>query len=244
MKKFCVLLGLALFANLLILEPALAGPGGKIAQAAFETFWGKVILALLTLFFLPLILYMMVHEKIAERRTRKDLAVMAGYSSTFEWLNMLDRIKDCFYRVHSGWQNEDLSDVSKWMTDWYWQNQQLVYLNRWKRDGLINICNVKKIKAIKPLLFAHKNEGEEHENSLLVVEITANMQDYLMERATEKVVEGSKRYKEVETLWSFRLEAGQWKVANIEETSMSMDYAKLAKQLPAIETTLIEKNTQ
>jgi len=77
--------------------------------------------------------------------------------------------------VHSGWEKEDLSDVSGWMTDWYWQNQQLAHLEKWKRDGLVNICDVKKITNIKPLLFVHRNHGQEHEDSMVVISIEAKM---------------------------------------------------------------------
>jgi hypothetical protein len=55
------------------------------------------------------------------------------------------------------------------------------------QEGLVNVCNVKKITNIKPLLFVHRNQGEEHENSLVV---------------------GSKKCKEVETTWSFTLKNG------------------------------------
>jgi predicted lipid-binding transport protein (Tim44 family) len=218
-----------------------AGPGGKIARVVFETFWGRVVLVILSIVFFPFIVYVVVTEKLAERRARKDLRFMANYNSLFEWLKIQERAKDCFYRVHSGWQKEDLSEVSNWMTDWYWQNQQLVHLDRWKREGLINICDVKKITKIKPLLFVHRNQGEEHEDSMVVITIEAKMKDYLQNRNTGKVVEGSKRYKEVETIWTFTLENSVWKVSDIEEDSMSLEYAKLVKELPQIETTVVSE---
>lgn len=167
-------------------EPAVAGPGGKIASAAFETFLGKAILGVLTIIFLPFIIYVFLREKLAERRARKDLRFMAAYSSNFEWLKIQERAKDCFFRVHSGWENEDLSGITRWMTDWYWQNQQMVHLDRWKKQGLKNICNVKKITNIKPLLFVHRNQGKEHENSMVVISIEANMRDYLEDRHSGK----------------------------------------------------------
>lgn len=219
-------------------EPALAGPGGTIAKAAFETFWGRVALGVLTLVFLPLILMVMIREKLAERRTRKDLRFMAARDDRFDWLTIQQRAKDCFYRVHSGWDREDLSDVSGWMTTWYWQNQQQVFLDKWKREGLINVCNVKRMGKIRPLLFVHRNQGQQHEDSLLVISITAHMQDYLAQRDGGKVVEGSKRYKEVETVWSFSMDGGEWKVSDIEEGGVSLAYAKLIGELPPIETTL------
>ena len=222
-----------------VTEPAMAGPGGKIANAAFETFWGRVMLGVLSIIFLPLICYMLLKEKIAERRTRKDLGFMANHSSSFEWLKIQERAKDCFYRVHSGWEKEDLSEVSTWMTNWYWQNQQQVHLNRWKKEGLINICNVKKITNIKPILFAHRNNESEHEDSMVVISIKAKMNDYLQERDSGEIVEGSKRYREIETIWSFTMENGQWKVSDIEESGMSLTYAKAVKELPKIESTIV-----
>lgn len=224
---------------LVCIEPAFAGPGGKIARAAFETFWGRVALGVLTIVFLPLISYVIVREKLSERRARRDLRFMAGYSPIFDWLKIQERVKDCFFRVHSGWEKEDLSGVSSWMTDWYWQNQQLAHLERWKREGLVNICDVKKITGIKPLLFVHRNHGQEHEDSMVVISIEALMQDFLQERSSGKVVEGSKKYKEVETIWSLTLQNGEWKVSDIEEGSMSLAYAKLTRELPNIESTVV-----
>ena len=240
MKKTIVLGVVAsAFIALLVIEPAMAGPGGKIARAAFETFWGRGALGVLTIVFLPLVAYVLLVEKFSERRARKDLRFMAGHSSLFEWLKLQERAKDCFFRVHSGWDKEDLSGVSDWMTDWYWQNQQLVHLDRWREEGLVNICDVKNITRIKPLLFVHRNQGDEHEDSMVVISIEARMKDYLQDRTTGKVVEGSKRDKEVETIWSFTLEDGVWKVSNIEEDSMSTVYAKMVRELPGIETTVV-----
>ena len=84
----------------------------------------------LTIIFLPLICLVIFQEKLAERRARKDLGYMASINGKFDWLTVQERVKDCFYRVHSGWDDENLSGVSEWLTDWYWQNQQLVHLNK------------------------------------------------------------------------------------------------------------------
>jgi len=233
------LVALVVLSILVLSEPAFAGPGGKIASAAFESFWGRIGLFILTIIFLPIIIYVYMREKRAEQRTRKDLRFMSMHSSDFEWLKIQERLKDCFFRIHSGWDDEDLSSAKEWMTDWYWQNQQLVHLERWKRDGLKNVCDVKKISYIKPLLFVHRNRGREHEDSMVVISVRARMKDYLQNINTGKVVEGSKRYKEVNTIWSLTLNDGQWRVSNIDAGSMSLAYAKVVKDLPDIQSTLI-----
>ena len=74
---------------------------------------------------------------------------------------------------------------------------------------------------------------------MVVISIEAKMQDYLQNVKTGKVVEGGKRYKEVETIWSFTLHNGAWKVSDIDEGSMSLAFAKMAKELPDIESTVV-----
>lgn len=242
-KQFIILLIAITAICLIFAMPSFAGPGGKIAKVIAKSFWGKVVLVVLTIIFLPLILYVWLREKFAERRTMKDLAFMAKYSPDFEWLRAKERILDCFYRIHRAWSAEDVSEASEYMSDWYWQNQQLVYLEKWKCEGLYNECEVKKIQSIRPLLFAHRNDSAEHEGSLLVVSITANMKDYLVKKDTNEVVEGDKKFKDHETVWSFTLIDNKWRVSNIEESDFSLEYAGQIKYLPKIEDTIIgEKN--
>jgi hypothetical protein len=214
------------------MEPAVAGPGGKIASAIFQTFWGKVLLFVLVILFLPLILYTLVTEYLAQRRTLKDLRKLAQVNKLFDWLTLRDRITDCFYQVHAAWRKEDMVEASEWMTDWYWQNQQLAYLDQWAKDGLVNHCRVKRISHLNPLFLAYRSDEQEAEGSRIVVSITANMEDYLAKRETGKVVEGKKGFKSVETVWTFIVQNGQWVVANIDEGSLSLAYIQLANELP------------
>jgi hypothetical protein len=165
---------------------------------------------------------------------------MAQHDPNFEWLRAKARILDCFYWIHSAWQEEDVSKVCEYMTDWYWQNRQLVDLDRWHRKGLRNVCAVKKIRAIRPLLFIHRNDDAAHEGSLMVVSITANMQDYLVHRETDKLVEGDRKFKDHETIWTFTLVEGQWRVSNIEAAGCEFDYIFQVKNVPRIEETVMD----
>ena len=58
----------------------------------------------------------------------------------------------------------------------------------------------------------HRNHGQEHEDPVVKISSEANIEDWLKERNTEKIVEGSRGYKEIETIWSSTLENRQWKV--------------------------------
>lgn len=220
-------------------EPALAGPGGTIVSAAYESFWGRIILVVLTIVFLPLIIYITFIEKRAIRRARKDLSYMSQMNDEFEWLNLKQRVKECFTQIHAGWDDQDLSKSSSWMTEWYWQNQQLVFLEKWRKKGLVNISNVKKIMSIEPILFIHKNQSIPDIGSVLVVTIKAKMNDYLQDKNSLEIFEGSKRFKVVKTIWTFKLDQGGWKVSDIEDSSTLFAHIKEFKNLPKIEDTCL-----
>lgn len=214
----------------LIADPAVAAPGGKIVSGLFRTFWGKMFLGALTVIFLPLILWVVWKERMGTQRTMADLKRLAAVYPEFDWMRLKERTVECFNRVHDAWRREEMERACQWMTPWYWQNQQMAHLDRWHEQGLVNVCTVKSIGAIKPL-FVHYAEGE---GSRVVVSITANMEDYLMERASGRVVEGAKGYTDAEFVWTFAYEDGQWRVSMIEEGSLSLTYADLANEVPAV----------
>lgn len=231
----CILFLMVAF---IFIQPAYAGPGGHIAKVLANTFWGKMVLGLLALILLPLGIYLFIKQKLAEFRVYKDLKFVAQYDPNFEWLHVKERIINCFYRIHSLWKEEELSEACEYMTDWYWQNRQLVYLDRWHREDLHNICEVRKIRTICPLLFIHRNDDAVHEGSILVATITANMQDYLVQNETGRVVEGDRKFKDHESVWTFTLAEGQWRVSNIEEAGCEFDYIFQVKNVPGIEETV------
>lgn len=213
-------------------DSAFAAPGGKIAQAFFRNFWGQLLLGVLTIVFLPLIIYFFIREYLAVKRTISDLKKLAAISPDFDWLAVKERITDAFSHIHSAWRREDMQEASEWMTDWYWQNQQMAFLDNWERQGLINHCQVKKIKSIKPLFVRYTDNDGVFDGSRLVVLISADMEDYLSDRQTGRVVEGKKGFAEVDTVWTFVYEKGRWLVSIIEERDEWYSYAKLVNEVP------------
>jgi hypothetical protein len=238
-KKILGICLIFLMVAFVFIQPAYGGPGGQIAKVIANTFWGKMVLSLLSLILLPMGIYLYIKQKLAERRAYRDLRFMAQYDPNFEWRWARQRILDCFYRVHSAWKEEDVSPACEYLTDGYWQNQQLVHLDRWHREDLRNVCEVKKVRAVRPLLFIHRNDDAAHEGSMLVVSITANTKDYLVHRETAKVVEGDQKFKDHETIWSFTLAEGQWRVSNIEAVGCEFGYIFQVKSVPRIEETVL-----
>jgi hypothetical protein len=60
------------------------------------------------------------------------------------------------------------------------------------------------------------------------------MEDYLEDRASRKVVEGKKGYASTETVWTFALHRGLWRVAAIEDDTVSLMYARMANEVPVL----------
>jgi hypothetical protein len=235
MKRSYFWIALLLAAIVLCITPdyAFAAPGGKIVSGLFKTPLGRVFLVILTILFAPLIAYIMIKERIAEKKTLGLLQKLAAIDPAFEWFSLKERITDCYHRVHSAWRKEDMSEASEWMTSWYWQNQQLAFLNQWERDGLVNQCRIKSLGKIRPLFLKYQhNEDGTSDGSRLVVSITANMEDYLEHRTTGKIVEGKKGYADTEHVWTFVMQNHKWVVSNIEEGSLSLTYARMAAEVP------------
>lgn len=203
-------------------DAALAAPGGIIKQAA-RTTWGKLVLFGLVILFLPLIVWYLVQRAILVRRTRKALQRLGSEVPHFAWLPLKERIGEVFGWVHSAWDQGKMELARDYMTEWYVRNQQL-QLDRWEREGRRNVTSDVKIKTITPLYVGH--DAQLGEPDRIVVQIAAQMRDYLVEQATGKVVEGDKTLGDSTTIWSFVHENGRWLLTNIESDAAELEYLK------------------
>jgi hypothetical protein len=232
MLRVLVVLTAVLATLIFFADPALAAPGGKIVSAAFRSFWGKMFLGAVTLVLLPAIVWMLLTEWRARKRCMQDLKRLSALHPEFDWTLLKERAIECFHKVHQAWRKEDMEQACQWMTGWYWQNQQMAHLDRWAEEGLVNVCRVRKVGAVHPLHVRYQNFDGTPNGSRVVVSISADMEDYLMERDSQRVVEGKKGYTDAEFMWTFAFERGQWVVAMIEEGSLSLAYARLGNEVP------------
>ena len=104
-------------------------------------------------------------------------------------------------------------------------------MDRWEKKGLKNHCGVSVIKSVKPL-YLDITDAENLEGSKIAFSITANIQDYLLDTKTNKVVEGSKNFGDEEKIWIMEYNEGSWKLDNIDTGDTSLTYAKLANVVP------------
>ncbi|SFU52569.1 hypothetical protein SAMN05216480_10627 [Pustulibacterium marinum] len=220
-----------LIALLLYVEPVLAGPGGAIAKAFFKTWWGKMIMGILAIILLPFILYMKVITFFKVQKTKKLLRQLGFKNPNFGWLHLQKTVKTIFTNVYEAWSNEDMSQVQRYVNPWYWQNQQLVHLDRWKAKNQQNICNLDTISNIKPLYIEIFDEIT-LEGSKVVFEVSAMIEDYLIDRTNQKVVEGAKGYKDETHLWVFEYTEGKWLLENIMDEEFSFSYIKTPNAIP------------
>ncbi|MEO1260512.1 MAG: Tim44 domain-containing protein [Bacteroidota bacterium] len=209
----------------------LAGPGGKIAKELFDSPLGKIVGVILFIIFLPLIIRSYYKKNKAVRETKKKLAQLANVDfELFDEINLKNRMTDIFSRVHKAWSERDLDNCREYMTNWYRQNQQTVFLDEWDSKGLMNVCTIQKINSIKPIHI--RITADEHFNgSRIMYAINANMEDYLVGIEDSSVIEGKKGFKDVETVWTLKLEDNVWKVDNIEQSEMVSSYLKMESQL-------------
>lgn len=222
------------FILFLFIDPVYAGPGGTVAKALFKTWWGKALLGLLTIIFLPLIFYIQVIEFIAIRKAKKQLAKLSHINKDFSWLNIEKNVSNVFSRVYMAWGNENMNEVSSYVNHWYWQNQQLVHLDRWKNENLKNVCKLQSISRIKPL-YLEISEEENLKGSKIAFSITGNIEDYLINRDTKRVVEGKKGFNDETKIWIMEYTNGNWLLDDIRNDEFSLSFAKMENVVPCFE---------
>jgi hypothetical protein len=226
------LLFLLITCILLFTVCAYAAPGGEIVEAAFKTRIGKIIFVLLALLLSPLIIYVTAKEKIAISRAQKALNELAKVNSNFRWTALNERAHEVVTQVYSAWKKADVEQAMEWMTQWYWQNQKLTVLDEWESEGLRNICKLNKIRRIKPIYVEYEDEEPGDGNgSRVVLLVEVNLQDYLIDINTDKLVKGDKKPKDYESIWTFIIEDEKWKLTMIEESSLSLHYAKMKNDI-------------
>ncbi|WP_204345770.1 hypothetical protein [Psychroserpens algicola] len=230
-KQKQLLFTIILIAILFYADPVYAGPGGTVAKAFFKTWWGKTILALLTIIFLPLIIYMKTVEFFAVRKAKKELFKIGMINKDFSWLNLEKNVNNVFTRVYQAWNKEDMKEVSEYVNHWYWQNQQSVHLDQWKSENLKNVCRLESIKKIKPL-YLEISDDENFEGSKIAFSITANVEDYLIDRDTKRPVKGKRGFNDEEKIWIMEYTERKWLLDDIRDGDLSLQFAKLKNIIP------------
>lgn len=209
----------------------LASPGGKIVKEFFSSPGGKILGVILVIIFLPLIIISYVKNTKAIKETKKKLTQLAKIDNElFDEINLKNRVTDIFTRVHRAWSEKDLGNCEEFMTNWYRQNQQTVFLDEWDKKGMMNVCSIQEIKKVAPIHLRLTN-NESFNGTRIMYSIKANMEDYLVNIVDSSILEGEKGFKDVETVWTLKLEDRIWRVDNIEQDDMISSYRKMDSEM-------------
>lgn len=227
-SKYYIVFVTVLITIVSVYTVAYAAPGGQIARAVEKTWIGKLAMLVLTIILLPVIIYIRIREMGASSRNKKVLAELAKMNKNFRWTVINEQAHAIITHVYSAWKREDLEQASEWMTSWYLQNQQCTALDNWEKDGLKNYCNLDRIKTIKPLYIEYsENEPGDGEGTRIILSVTVYLQDYLADVNTNEIVEGDEKYKYLRNVWTIVMEEGKWKLALIEQGSVTLEYTNL-----------------
>lgn len=230
-KSHFIILVLVITLVLFDIDPMFAGPGGTVVKAIFKTWWGKVLMSIIGIILLPLIIYVYFREFLSIKKCKKELLVLGKKNRDFSWLNLDKNVRNIFSRVYIAWNNQDLKEASSYISHWYWQNQQLVYLDEWKKENLVNVCKVDGIKSVKPLYLEITNDAN-LEGSRIAFLITANIMDYLKNKDTNKIVQGSSKFDDEEKIWVMEYTDGNWVLDDIQDGQLSLAFAKTKNVIP------------
>lgn len=208
---------------------ALAGPGGEVAEFFFKTRVGQIIGLILAIIFIPLIVYVWVREKIGVARTRKDLEGLAQRYPWFTWSRIEARVRKALPVLYTEWGKGRLEKSASFMTPVCFDSNNDI-LERWSEEGKRNVTRLKKLKKVRPLWC--RTEDEES-YSIMAIGITVDLEDYLMNLTTKKVLKGSKGKVKAdhEVIWMMVDVEGEWFLHTIEEGSNSLSFAQQKNML-------------
>lgn len=236
MRTFHVLLAAALAVTIALAAPeAWAGPGGVFIKAKSGF---SIVAMLLAVLLFPLGVYVMIRESRAARRTRNDMNGLARYHPFFAWTEVEARVRRAIGEIYARWSTGDLSPVAGFMTSDYGQSQQDM-LDRWRREGKVNVTKLHKLKTVRPL---RVSVGEFGGPPAVWIAVTADVSDTLEDARTGKVIEKrmpkgvfdrkvAKRAKDYETVWRFVHVDGAWRLNGIEEGMETLTHATTPNEL-------------
>ena len=216
---------------------ALAGPGGEIVEAVFKTQIGRIIGGILALILLPVILYVYGYQYLAIWRAKKSLRTLAEDYPQFDWDELEEQAKAAAHEIYAVWSSGDLTPAAEHMMPAYFESQQAI-LDRWKEEGKTNVCRMNKFRKVRPLRVAVENEQE---FSSVAVIVTLDLVDYLEQKGKSKPIKGTrKRLKNEDFIWTFVAFEGRWRLASIEDGSLTLAYARAGNRL---DTAMLERRS-
>jgi hypothetical protein len=83
-------------------------------------------------------------------------------------------------------------------------------------------------------IFVQHIESEAGEGSRVVMEIKANVRDYLQETSTGRLVEGDLLVGKLTTIWTLMWDGGAWRLSMIEGEECDVNYIGVPNEVPTL----------
>lgn len=225
-------IGLILLFICLLSADVWAGPHLKVhfTQDLYDSYWGKVLIVLMTALALPFVFYGHTRQYFKSFGAKNALRRLAAVDTSFDWTTLKPRITTVFTLMHQGLSWDNRVETAALCTSTYWQDHQRANLKRWKDEGLEHKSQLKSIDRMDPLLVRHTGEPQ-GEGSVLAVYFKATVEDYLEKQSTGAIATGEKGFQVEESMWTFQLVKGHWLLNNIEPKEFRTVYLQLTNEV-------------
>ncbi|KDM93344.1 hypothetical protein [Photobacterium galatheae] len=228
---FLASISLALFA-----ESAIAGPGGfsssgsgsysSYTPSSSSSSGGDEIIEIgfYIIFAFHIILSIQSYIKKSNRFSDMDdvLSHLVTLDSKYEWEKLEIVFTDIICETYKDWQALDTERLASKMTKTCFQVQNNKFLKDWQKEGFTNICSIERVNRLSPFGAHIRNQADLLNGVTVTVEMNAIIKDYLIKNDTGEVTRGSTNAEKKSVYWTFNLEDGEWKVAEIAYSQMEI----------------------
>ena len=168
-------------------------------------------------------------KKNARKETRRMMAEYDDFDGFWSYDYVQNRINEVYFAVQNAWTDGDMKKVEDMLTEGL-LNKYQKHLDAMKRDGERNVMeNVRLIKA-EPV---YAKDFTHNEHDYLWARIDGVMSDYVINKDSGNILEGTKEALPFTEYWKFtRRRDGNWVLAEImqqEEFEKTHYYKSLSK---------------
>ncbi len=233
-KKAQRYLGLTLLFIYLFSLDVWAGPHLKkmdLSNSALSPYVGYMLVLIVLCILLPVAFFLFFNRQFKSIKTIYLLRRLAKKDQNFHWPALKKHCSDVFGKIHQASGGNNQTAAAAFCTTSFWETEQRNNFERWSAEGMKHRDQVSTIKYLSPVLLRHTGQPGA-EDSIVVVNIKAKVEDYFEDAKTGEMLEGRKGFQNIEDFWTFQLIQGKWLLHNIEPSEFKSVYLNLRNEVP------------
>lgn len=233
-KKAQRYLGLTLLFIYLFSLDVWAGPHLKkmdLSSSALSPYLGYILVVIILSLLLPVAFFLFFNRQFKAINTIYLLRRLAKKDQNFHWPTLKKHVTAVFGALHQAWGGNNQTAAAAFCTTSFWETAQRNNFERWSAEGIKHRDQPSTIKYLSPILLRHTGQPGA-EDSIVVVNIKANVEDYFEDANTGEMLEGKKGFQNIEDFWTFQLIQGKWLLYNIEPSEFKSVYLNLRNEVP------------